>query len=88
MSRTAMEHSGHAQVSTLPVALVLRQAGRAEWTAEIDGKKIEERKFETERWYQFEVFAFQNILKDCLYLFLIQHGFFKNNGEHKTSTTL
>ena len=42
MPRTAMEQSGHAQVPTLLVALVRRQAGRAGWTAEIGYKNTEE----------------------------------------------
>ena len=42
MPRTAMEQSGHAQVPTLLVALVWRQAGRAGWTAEIGCKNTEE----------------------------------------------
>ena len=63
MPRTAMEQSGHAQVPTLLVALVRRQAGRAEWRAEIASKNTEERKFQKEKQYEFEGFAFQNILK-------------------------
>ena len=51
-------------------------------------KNTENQKFETDRRYQFEGFAFQHILKGCLYIFIIQQGFFRNNGEHKTSTTL
>ena len=35
LPRTAMEQSGHAQVPTLLVALVRRQAGRVGWRAEI-----------------------------------------------------
>ena len=88
MPRTAMEHPGHAQVPTLLVALVWRQAGRAGWTAEIGCKNTEEQKFEKERWYQFEGFAFQNILKASLYLFIRQYGVFMNTREHKNSTTL
>ena len=42
MPRTAMERSGHAQVPTLLVALVRRQAGRAGWKAEIGYKNTEE----------------------------------------------
>ena len=42
LPRTAMEQSGHAQVPTLLVALVRRQAGRAGWTAEIGCKNREE----------------------------------------------
>ena len=62
MPRTAMEQSGHAQVPTLLVALVWRQAGRAGWTAEIGCKNTEEVKFQKETRYEFELFAFQNIL--------------------------
>ena len=54
MPRTAMEQSGHAQVPTLLVALVWRQAGRAGWTAEISCKNTEERKLEKEKRYQFK----------------------------------
>ena len=42
MPRTAMEQSGHAQVPTLLVALVRRQAGRAGWRAEIAYKNRED----------------------------------------------
>ena len=56
--RTAMEQSGHAQVPTLLLALVRRQAGRAEWNAEIGCKNTEEGKFQKERRYEFEGFAF------------------------------
>ena len=42
MPRTAMEQSGHAQVPTLLVALVRRQAGRAGWKAEITYENKEE----------------------------------------------
>ena len=65
MPRTAMEQSGDAQVPTLLVALVRRQAGRAEWRAEIGCKNTEEGKFQKERRYELEGFAFQNIL-GCL----------------------
>ena len=61
--RTAMEQSGHAQVPTLLVALVRRQAGRAGWIAKIGSKNTENQKFETDRRYQFQGFAFQNTLK-------------------------
>ena len=88
MPHTAMEQSGHTQEPTLLVALVWRQAGRAGWTAEIGCKNTEEQKFEKERRYQFEGFAFQNILKDRLYLYIIQYGLFLNTTEHKNSITL
>ena len=42
LPRTAMEQSGHAQVPTLLVALVRRQAGRAGWKAEITYENKEE----------------------------------------------
>ena len=42
MPRTAMEQPVLAQVPTLLVALVGRQAGRAGWTAEIGYKNREE----------------------------------------------
>ena len=42
LPRTAMEQSGHAQVPTLLVALVRRQAGRAGWRAEITYENKEE----------------------------------------------
>ena len=42
MPRTAMEQSGHAQVPTLLVALVRRQARRAGWRGEIAYKNTEE----------------------------------------------
>ena len=87
MPRTAMEQAGHAQVPTLLVALVRRQAGRAGWRAEIAYENREDWKFQKEKRYQFEEFAFQNILKDCLYLFLRQYGSFMNTKEHKSFTT-
>ena len=40
--QAAMEQSGHAQVPTLLVALVRRQAGRAGWKAEITYENKEE----------------------------------------------
>ena len=61
----AMEPSGHAQVLMLPVALVWRQGRRAGWTTEIGCKNTEEGKFQKERRYELEGFAFQNIL-GCL----------------------
>ena len=70
--RTAMEQSGHAQVPTHLLALVRRQAGRAGWIAKIGSKNTENQKFETDRRYQFQGFAFQNILKGRLYLFIRQ----------------
>ena len=88
LPRTAMEQSGHAQVPTLLVALVRRQAGRAGWKAEITYENKEEWKFQKEKRHQFKGVAFQNIFKGCLYLFIRQHGFFRNTREHKTSTTL
>ena len=88
VSHSAMEQSGHAQEPTLLVALVWRQAGRAGWTLEICCKNIEECKFKKERRYQFEGFAFQNILKGRLYFFLRQYGVFMNTREHKNATTL
>ena len=86
--RPAVEHSGHAQVPTLLVALVRRQAGRAGWRRKIGSKNTENQKFETDRRYQFEGFAFQNILKGRLYLFIIQKVLFVNTREHKNSITL
>ena len=88
MPRTAMEQSGHAQVPTLLVALVRRQAGRAGWRAEIAYKNREDWKFQKEKRHQFEGFAFHNIFKGCLYLFIRQHGFFKNTREHKNCISL
>ena len=76
MPRTAMGKSGHAQVPTLLVALVRRQAGRAGWRAEIAYKNREDWNFQKEKRHQFEGFAFHNIFKGCLYLFIRQHGFF------------
>ena len=61
----AFEQSGHAKVPTFLVVLVRRQAGRAEWRAEIGCKNTEEGKFQKERRYELEGFAFQNIL-GCL----------------------
>ena len=69
MPHTAMEHPGHAQVPTLPMGLVRRQATRADWTAEIEGQNREERKFDKEKQYDLQRFYFQNILDGCLYLF-------------------
>ena len=88
MPRTAMEQSGHAQVPTLLVALVRRQARRAGWRAEIAYKNTEEWKFQKEKRYQFEGFAFQNILKARLYFFLRQYALFMNTREQKNSNTL
>ena len=56
-----MEHPGHAQVPTFRMELVRRQATRADWTAEIVGKKKEERKFDKEERYEFPRFDLQNI---------------------------
>ena len=56
-----MEHPGHAQVPTLLVGLVRRQATRADWTAEIEGENREERKFDKEERYEFPRFDLQNI---------------------------
>ena len=64
-----MGHPGHAQVPTLPMGLVGRPATRADWTAEIEGKNKEERKFDKEERYEFQRFDPQNILEGCLYLF-------------------
>ena len=58
-----MEQSGHAQVPTLLVALVRRQAGRVEWTAEIRHKTTPELKFQKQRRYRVEGFGFKNILE-------------------------
>ena len=88
MPRTAMEQSGHAQVPTLLVALVRRQAGRAGWTAEIGYKNTEEGKFQKERRYEFEVFAFQNILGCLWYVFIRHWNIFFTTREHKNSITL
>ena len=79
----AMEHPGHAQVPTLPMGLVRRQATRADWTAEIEGQNREERKFDEEERYEFQRFDFQNILEGCLYLLLTQHGFFLHRRDHR-----
>ena len=64
-----MEHPGDAQVPTLPMGLVRRQATRADWTAEIEGKKKEQRKFDKEERYEFPRFDLQTILEGRLYLF-------------------
>ena len=64
-----MEHPGHAQVPTLPMGLVRRQATRADWTAEIEGKNREERKFDKEEQYEFPKLHLQNILEGRLDLF-------------------
>ena len=55
--------------ATLPIALVWRQARKAEWTTELDGKNVEERKCQKGEQYQFVGFAFQNILEGRRYLF-------------------
>ena len=69
LPHAAMEHPGHAQVPTLPMGLVWRQATRADWTAEIEGKNREERKFDKEKQYDLQRFYLQNILDGCVYLF-------------------
>ena len=79
----AMEHPGHAQVPTLPMGLVRRQATRADWTAEIEGENREERKFDKEERYEFPRFDLQNILEGRLYLFRTQHGFFLHCRDHR-----
>ena len=61
-----MEHPGHAQVPTLSMSLVRRQATRADWTAEIEGKNTEERKFDKEERYELQRFDLQNILEGRL----------------------
>ena len=79
----AMEHPGHAQVPTLPMGLVRRQATRADWTAEIEGKNREERKFDKEERYEFQRFDLQNILEGRLYLLSTQHGCFLHRRDHR-----
>ena len=69
LPHAAMEHPGHAQVPTLPMGLARRQATRADWTAEIEGKNKEERKFHKEERYEFPRFDLQNILEGRLYIF-------------------
>ncbi|MEC9170995.1 MAG: hypothetical protein VYC97_00210 [SAR324 cluster bacterium] len=64
-----MEHPGHAQVPTLPMGRMRRQATRADWTAEIEGENREERKFDKEERYEFPRFDLHNISEGCLYLF-------------------
>ena len=64
-----MEHPGHAQVPTLPMGLVRRQATRADWTAEIEAENREERKFDKEERYEFPRFDLQIILEGRWYLF-------------------
>ena len=64
-----MEHPGHAQVPTLPMGLVRRQATRADRTAEIEAKNKEDRKFDKEERYEFPRFDFHNALEGRLYLF-------------------
>ena len=78
-----MEHPGHAQVPTLPMGLVRRQPTRADWTAEIEGKNREERKFYKEERYEFQRFDLQNILKGRLYVFSTQHDFFTHRINHE-----
>ena len=51
-----MEHPGHAQVPTLPMGLVRRQATRADRTVEIERKNTEERQFDKEERYEFPRF--------------------------------
>ena len=64
-----MEHPGRAQVLTLPMGLVRRQATRADWTAEIEGQNGEERKFDNKERYELPRFDLQHILEGRLYLF-------------------
>ena len=79
-----MEYPGHAQVPTLPMGLVRRQATRADWTAEIEGNTREKRKFDKEERYEFPRFDLQNILEGRLYLLSTQYGFFLTIGITKT----
>ena len=64
-----MEHPVHAQVPTLPLGLVRRQATRVDWTAEIDGENREESKFDKAERYEFPRFDLYDILEGRLYLF-------------------
>ena len=83
MPHAAMEHPGHARVPTLSMGLVRPQAIRADWTAEIERKNREERKFHKAERYEFQRFDFRNILEGRLYLFSTQHGFFLHRLNHQ-----
>ena len=61
--------SGPCPGANASMGRVRRQATRADWTAEIEGKKKEERKFDKEERYEFPRFDLQNILEGRLYLF-------------------